>query len=90
MADLSPEVRFASRAAGESAYRQLLKRIAQAAPTEALPPSRILCRELNVSLGTLRRALHRLVEEGYLYALDRRGFFVSKVRAPVPYMRKTA
>lgn len=87
MNDLSPEIRYASRSAGERAYRELLKRINLSVPTEALPPTRVLRAEIGVSLGTLRRALLRLVAEGRIYALGRRGFFVDK---PAPAVNPPA
>jgi len=45
---------------------------------EAVPSTRELARDLRVSRNTVVRAYERLTDEGYLEALPRRGFIVSK------------
>lgn len=44
---------------------------------EKLPSEDKLCKSYNVSKVTLRRALTNLIDEGYLYAQPRIGYFVS-------------
>lgn len=52
---------------------------------ERLPSKRALAEHLQVSVITVETAYQQLEAEGYLYALPRRGFFVSQVeRTPEP------
>jgi len=58
-------------------------------PGRAVPSSRELARDLQVSRNTVSQAYDRLVGEGYLEAAPRRGLFVSEVLAEQS-VRRTA
>ena len=46
-------------------------------PGEKLPSKRALARHLEVAVATVENAYRQLVAEGYLYAEEKRGYFVS-------------
>ena len=46
-------------------------------PGEKLPSKRALARHLEVAVATVENAYSQLVAEGYLYAEEKRGYFVS-------------
>jgi len=51
------------------------------APKDKLPSVRELASSLNVNPNTIERAFNELETEGYIYSLNKKGFFVSeKVR----------
>lgn len=55
---------------------------------EKLPSKRALAEHLRISVITVENAYAQLMAEGYLYALPKRGFFVSRIdRAPSPPRR---
>lgn len=55
---------------------------------EKLPSKRTLAEHLQVSVITVENAYAQLAAEGYLYALPKRGFFVSRIdRTPAPPLR---
>ena len=49
-------------------------------PGEKLPSKRALARHLEVAVATVENAYSQLVAEGYLYAEEKRGYFVSPWR----------
>ena len=67
----------------ESMYEYLYRRIREdilrgkLAPHAKLPSKRSFAKNLGVSNTTVENAYSQLVTEGYLYALPKRGFFVS-------------
>lgn len=67
--------------------RQLRERITsgQIAPREALPSITYLTGETGLAVGTVRRAIALLVEEGYAYTVPGRGTYAAKSsEAPPP------
>ena len=48
-------------------------------PGEKLPSKRALARHLEVAVSTVENAYSQLVAEGYLYAEEKRGYFVSSL-----------
>lgn len=70
------------RSKGKPLYRQveeyLLARISsdQYKPGDVIPPERELCKELDVSRFTVRKAIQELVYKGYLYRVQGNGTFV--------------
>lgn len=47
-------------------------------PDEAIPTEQVLSLEYNVSVGTIRKAIERLVQDGLLYKVQGRGTFVKR------------
>ncbi len=47
-------------------------------PGEQLPSKRAFARHLNVSFVTVENAYDQLLKEGYIYAVERKGFFVEE------------
>lgn len=45
---------------------------------EKLPSKRILASHLNISINTVQNAYELLLEEGYLYAKEKKGYYVSQ------------
>ena len=60
-------------------YTQIKDQIISGAlqPDEALPSIRGLARDLRISVITTKRAYDELEQEGFLYAVPAKGFFVS-------------
>lgn len=56
-------------------------------PDERLPSKRGLARHLHISVITVENAYAQLTSEGWLYALPRKGFFVSRVEHPPENLR---
>jgi GntR family transcriptional regulator len=58
---------------------QLLKEIENGrwTPGQRIPPERILAETHNVSIGTVKKAILNLVNEGYLYRIQGKGTFVA-------------
>ena len=54
------------------------------APGEKLPSKRSLSRHLEIGIVTVENAYAQLIAEGYLYALEKRGYFVSDLKAQPP------
>ena len=50
---------------------------------EKLPSKRMLAEHLEVSVVTVRNAYEQLVAEGYIYGVEKRGYFVSEVDQPL-------
>ena len=61
-------------------YEVLVRRIAKGAwlPAEALPSEQALAAELNVSQGTVRKALNALVAENLVYRRQGKGTYVAE------------
>ena len=61
-------------------YDVLVRRIAEGAwrPAEALPSEQALAAELNVSQGTVRKALDALVAENLVYRRQGKGTYVAE------------
>lgn len=73
---------------GESLYEQLYRRIRRdilhgaLREGEKLPSKRALAEHLRVSVITVENAYEQLAAEGYVYARERRGYYVSAVETP--------
>ena len=69
----------------ELLYKQIYQNIKEdiragrLAANEKMPSKRTLAQNLSVSTITVEHAYEQLVSEGYLYALPRRGYFVSEI-----------
>lgn len=48
------------------------------APDEAIPTEQVLSLEYKVSVGTIRKAIERLVQDGLLYKVQGRGTFIKR------------
>ncbi|WP_374723763.1 MocR-like transcriptional regulator GabR [Calidifontibacillus erzurumensis] len=48
-------------------------------PGEKLPPKRTLAEHLNVSINSVMNAYEQLLAEGYIYTVERKGYFVEKI-----------
>ena len=46
-------------------------------PEEKLPSKRVLASHLGVSVITVANAYEQLISEGYLYSIEKKGFFVT-------------
>ena len=46
---------------------------------EHMPSKRALSEHLNVSIITVQNAYNRLIEEGYLYSMEKKGYFVTDI-----------
>jgi GntR family transcriptional regulator/MocR family aminotransferase len=66
-------------------YRQIYKQLKREIllhhflPHEKLPSKRELSQTLHVSVNSVNSAYQQLLEEGYIYAVERSGFFVEKL-----------
>ncbi len=75
----------------EIKYLSIYKQIKQQVLTkelmahEQLPPKRMLAEQLNVSVQTVQTAYEQLISEGYIYTIERNGYYVSEVEYPYPY-----
>ncbi len=75
---------------GESMYEQLYRAIKQdilqgtLAAGEKLPSKRTLAEHLEVSVITVKTAYEQLVAEGYIYGIEKKGYYVSTVERPLP------
>lgn len=75
--------------AGEGLYEQLYSRIKEdiltgrLAAGEKLPSKRALADHLELSVITVKNAYEQLIAEGYIYSLERRGYFVSAIDRPL-------
>ncbi|WP_431026795.1 PLP-dependent aminotransferase family protein [Lysinibacillus sp. LZ02] len=54
-----------------------------------LPAKRQLAEQLNVSVMTVQIAYEQLLSEGFIYAIERVGYFVSKIESEGHYIGKT-
>ncbi|MCD8915373.1 PLP-dependent aminotransferase family protein [Staphylococcus simulans] len=48
---------------------------------EKLPSKRKLAKELNVSINSVKSAYEQLIAEGYIYTLERKGYFIESLNA---------
>lgn len=70
---------------GKPLYMQLYEHIReniihkQYAPNDMLPSKRALATHLGVSLKTVENAYAQLLLEGYIYSLEKKGYFVSAI-----------
>ena len=71
-------VHLGGDSAGEALYEQLREFVTKARPHRSLAPERKLARQHNVSVGTVRRAIQRLVNERLVYRRERLGTFVAE------------
>lgn len=75
--------------AGISLYEQLYHHIkedilsGQLAAGEKLPSKRMLAGHLEVSVITVKNAYEQLIAEGYIYSVEKKGYFVSAVQQPL-------
>ena len=51
------------------------------AADEKLPSKRSLAKNLGISVITVETAYQQLISEGYLYAQEKRGYFVTDIRS---------
>ena len=74
---------------GISLYEQLYRRIKDDILTgrlpagEKLPSKRALAAHLEVSVITVKNAYEQLMAEGYIYGMEKRGYYVSPVQRPL-------
>lgn len=70
----------------EQLYYNIRKDIAEGRlrAHEKLPSKRSFAKNLGVSITTVESAYAQLVTEGYLYALPKRGYFVSSLEREIP------
>ena len=75
---------------GESLYTQLYGCIRRDILSGALPPrqklpsKRALAQHLEVSVITVKNAYEQLAAEGYIYTVEKKGYYVSPVERPMP------
>ena len=60
-----------------SIKNQILKGTLKA--DEKLPSKRSLAEHLGISVITVQNAYEQLIEEGYLYSIEKKGFFVTDI-----------
>lgn len=74
----------------ESLYKSIKKDILQGIlkAGEKLPSKRVLASNLGVSVITVENAYARLIAEGYIYSMPKRGFYVTEFSQPVVEPRK--
>ena len=53
-------------------------------PNERLPSKRNLAEHLKISTVTVENAYAQLLLEGYIFSIERKGYFVSKLQEPLP------
>ena len=74
---------YLSNSGQEPIYAQITRQIKQQIlsgalhPGDALPSIRLLAKELRISVITTKRAYDELEQEGFLYAVPAKGFFVA-------------
>lgn len=56
-------------------------------PNEKLPSKRSLAAHLGVSVITVQNAYGLLISEGYLYSVEKRGFFVTDISIESPFLK---
>lgn len=78
------------KTAGVSLYQQLCRHIKDDILTgtltaeEKLPSKRALAANLEVSVITVKNAYEQLIAEGYIYGVEKRGYYVSRIQRPLP------
>jgi len=76
---------------GISLYEQLYRHIKEdilsghLVAGEKLPSKRTLASHLEVSVITVKNAYEQLIAEGYIYSVEKRGYFVSAVQQTLPH-----
>ena len=74
---------------GVSLYEQLYRHIKEDILTgrltagEKLPSKRTLSGHLEVSVITVKNAYEQLIAEGYIYSVEKKGYFVSRIDRPL-------
>ena len=58
-------------------------------PNEKLPSKRVLAEHLGVSIITVQNAYAQLIAEGYIYSIEKKGFFVTELKFPQKENSKT-
>ena len=53
-------------------------------PRQRLPSKRALAQHLEVSVITVKNAYEQLAAEGYIYTVEKKGYYVSPVERPLP------
>ena len=82
-----------TKTGGVSLYEQLYRRIkddiltGRLAAGEKLPSKRALAAHLEVSVITVKNAYEQLMAEGYIYGMEKRGYYVSPVQRPLAAQR---
>lgn len=63
-------------------YREMKKIILlnKLAPNKKLPSKRSLAKELGVSINSVTNAYEQLLAEGYIYTVERKGYFVEEIK----------
>ena len=75
---------------GVSLYEQLHCHIKEdilsgrLAAGERLPSKRTLSDHLEVSVITVKNAYEQLIAEGYIYSVEKKGYYVSRIDQPLP------
>ncbi|MBQ3534163.1 MAG: PLP-dependent aminotransferase family protein [Clostridia bacterium] len=75
---------------GVSLYEQLYCHIKEdilsgrLAAGERLPSKRTLSDHLEVSVITVKNAYEQLIAEGYIYSVEKKGYYVSRIDQPLP------
>lgn len=78
-----------SKGGGVSLYEQLYRHIKEdilsgrLTAGEKLPSKRTLADHLEVSVITVKNAYEQLVAEGYIYGVEKKGYFVSSIDRPL-------
>ena len=80
------------KTAGVSLYEQLYRRVKEdilsgrLAAGEKLPSKRALAAHLEVSVITVKNAYEQLAAEGYIYTVEKKGYYVSPLESPLPHI----
>ena len=53
-------------------------------PRQKLPSKRALAQHLEVSVITVKNAYEQLAAEGYIYTVEKKGYYVSPLESPLP------
>lgn len=71
-------------------YEEIKKNIliGRIQPNEKLLPKRVLAHQLKVSLNSVINAYDQLLAEGYIYTLERKGYFAERIQAFVSQEEK--
>ena len=79
------------KSSGVSLYEQLYRHIKEdilsgrLTAGEKLPSKRMLAGHLEVSVITVKNAYEQLVAEGYIYSVEKSGYFVSRIERPTQH-----
>ena len=78
-----------TKTGGVSLYEQLYRRVkddiltGRLATGEKLPSKRALAAHLEASVITVKNAYEQLMAEGYIYGMEKKGYYVSPVQRPL-------